>query len=148
VVNIHVPPLRERKDDIPLLITSFVDEFSRENGRQIIDINAKARSRLYAYDWPGNIRELRNSIESAVVMSKETTITEDDLPLALRSNNEDGWIRIPQGVSLEESEKIIIRETLSLYDGNKSKASEMLGIGRKTLHRKLAEWNESQDTEE
>jgi DNA-binding NtrC family response regulator len=141
VVNVHVPPLRERKDDIPLLVASFLNEFSRENGKAIKDINGKARSRLYAYDWPGNIRELRNCMESAVVMCRGSIITEDDLPLALRSGIEEGWIRIPQGTSLEESEKLIIQDTLSFNKGNKSKAAEILGIGRKTLHRKMAEWN-------
>jgi DNA-binding NtrC family response regulator len=140
VVNIHVPPLRERKDDIPLLVASFLGEFARENGKGIDGINGKARSRLYAYNWPGNIRELRNCIESAVVMARDRIITEDDLPPTLRSGSEEDWIRIPLGTSLEEAEKIIIRDTLSLNKGNKSKTAETLGIGRKTLHRKLTEW--------
>ncbi|MDR1319328.1 MAG: sigma-54 dependent transcriptional regulator [Treponema sp.] len=142
VVNIHVPPLRERKDDIPLLVSSFLGEFARENGKDVEGISEKARSRLYAYSWPGNIRELRNCIESAVVMARDRIITEDDLPPTLRSGGEEDWIRIPPGTSLEESEKIIIRNTLSRNRGNKSKTAETLGIGRKTLHRKLAEWGE------
>ncbi len=141
VVNVFVPPLRERKDDIPLLVASFLNEFSRENGRPAMDINGKARSRLYAYDWPGNVRELRNCIESAVVMCRGNIITEDDLPLALRSQTDESWIRIPQGTTLEEAEKTIIQDTLSQLKGNKSKTAEVLGIGRKTLHRKLIEWN-------
>jgi DNA-binding NtrC family response regulator len=138
VVNIHVPPLRERKDDIPLLITAFLKEFSAENGKPIEGIDDKARSRLYAYDWPGNVRELRNCVESAVVMTRGPFITEDDLPPGLRTGGEKGWIRIPLGATMEESEKIIIRDTLSAWSGNKSKAAEVLGVGRKTLHRKLA----------
>jgi DNA-binding NtrC family response regulator len=140
VVNIHVPPLRERKDDIPLLAASFLREFAAENGKTIEGIHEKARSRLYAYDWPGNIRELRNCMESAVVMSRSAIITEDDLPPALRSASEENWIRVPLGTSLEESEKIIIRSTISFYKGNKSRAAAVLDIGRKTLHRKIAEW--------
>jgi DNA-binding NtrC family response regulator len=142
VVNILVPPLRERKDDLPLLITAFLKEFAQENGKAIEGINEKARAAIYGYDWPGNVRELRNCMESAVVMSKGQVITEEDLPPTLRTKNDDGWIRIPLGTTLEESEKIIIRDTLSAQKGNKSKTAEVLSIGRKTLHRKLAEWGE------
>jgi DNA-binding NtrC family response regulator len=137
VVNIHVPPLRERKDDLPLLITAFLKEFAEENGKSIEGINDKARSCLYAYDWPGNIRELRNCMESAVVMSQGKLITVEDLPPGIRAGSDEGWIRIPLGTSMEEAEKIIIRETVSAQKGNQSKAADILGIGRKTLHRKL-----------
>ncbi|MDR0589593.1 MAG: sigma-54 dependent transcriptional regulator [Spirochaetaceae bacterium] len=142
VVNILVPPLRERRDDLPLLITAFLKEFAQENGKTVEGINEKARAAIYGYDWPGNVRELRNCMESAVVMTKGPVITEEDLPPTLRAKNDDGWIRIPQGTTLEESEKIIIRDTLSAQKGNKSKTAEVLAIGRKTLHRKLAEWGE------
>jgi DNA-binding NtrC family response regulator len=142
VVNILVPPLRERKEDLPLLITAFLKEFSEENGKNIEGINDKARSCLYAYDWPGNVRELRNCMESAVVMSRESLITEEDLPPTLRKNSDELWIRIPLGTNMEEAEKIIIRETVSAYKGNQSKAAEILGIGRKTLHRKFPGWDE------
>jgi DNA-binding NtrC family response regulator len=148
VVNIHVPPLRERKDDIPLLVASFLREFSSENGKALEGIDEKARSCLYAYDWPGNIRELRNCMESAVVMSKGPVITEGDLPPTLRTKNDEGWIRIPLGSTLEEGERIIIRDTLSVQKGNKSKTAEILGIGRKTLHRRLAEWGDTEDKDE
>jgi len=146
VINIHVPPLRERKDDLPLLITAFLKEFAEENGKSIEGISDRARSSLYAYDWPGNIRELRNCMESAVVMSRGSLITTEDLPPGLRNSNDEGWIRIPLGTSMEEAEKIIIRETLSSQKNNQSKAAEILGIGRKTLHRKLTESGE--ETEE
>jgi len=140
VVNITVPPLRERKDDIPLLAAVFLKEFAQENGKTINAISEKARSRIYAYDWPGNIRELRNCIESAVVMSQSNIITVDDLPPAFRSIPDDEWINIKLGTNMEESEKIIIQETLSYCMGNKSKTAVLLGIGRKTLLRKLAEY--------
>jgi DNA-binding NtrC family response regulator len=142
VVNIHVPPLRERKDDIPLLAAAFLREFAAENGKTITGIQDRARALLYAYEWPGNIRELRNCVESAVVMSQGTVISVEDLPPALRSASEEGWIRIRLGTNLDEAEKIIIRDTLSFHKGNKSKAAETLAIGRKTLHRKLAEWGD------
>jgi DNA-binding NtrC family response regulator len=147
VINIHVPPLRERKDDLPLLMTAFIKEFSVENSKPIEGIDDKARAAIYSYDWPGNVRELRNCIESAVVMSKGAVITESDLPPTLRNRRDEGWIRIPLGATLEESEKIIIRDTLSALKGNKSKTAETLAIGRKTLHRKLAEWEDEEETD-
>jgi DNA-binding NtrC family response regulator len=143
VVNIHVPPLRERKDDIPLLAASFLKEFAVENGKAVEGFHEKARSRFYVYDWPGNIRELRNCVESAVVMCQGNIITEEDMPPTLRSASDESWIRIPLGISLEEAEKIIIRDTLSFNKGNKSKTADTLAIGRKTLHRKLAEWGDA-----
>jgi DNA-binding NtrC family response regulator len=140
VVNIHVPPLRERKDDIPLLVAAFLAEFSRENGKRIDGIDPKAQMSLYNYSWPGNVRQLRNSIESAVVLCKSTTITLDDLPPNLRGESNEEFIRLPVGSNLRDVEKEAIRTTLSREGGNKSKAAEVLGIGRKTLHRKLQEY--------
>jgi len=141
VVNIHVPPLRNRKDDIPLLAASFLKEFAAENGKNIDGIHEKARSRLYAYEWPGNIRELRNCMESAVVMCRGTMITVDDLPPALRSAADEGWITIKPGSTMEDCEKIIIRDTLTFCNGNKSKTADVLGIGRKTLLRKISDYS-------
>jgi DNA-binding NtrC family response regulator len=148
VVNIHVPPLRERKDDLPLLLNAFLSEFSRENGKQIEGFNEKARAVMYNYDWPGNVRELRNCIESAVVMAKGNIITEADLPPTIRVRNDEGWIRIPLGATIEDSERIIIRNTLGYFKGNKSKTAEVLGIGRKTLHRKLVDWGDAPEEPE
>jgi len=137
VVNIHVPPLRERKDDIPLMAASFLKEIAAENNKTIEGIHEKAYSRLYAYDWPGNIRELRNCIESAVVMCRKPVIAVDDLPPALQSSSDDeGWVRVPLDCTLEEDEKIIIKAAIGFHK-NKTKAAEVLGIGRKTLHRKI-----------
>jgi DNA-binding NtrC family response regulator len=140
VVNIHIPPLRERKDDIPLLVASFLAEFSRENGKRIDGIDPKARLALYNFSWPGNVRQLRNSIESAVVLSKGSTITLDDLPPTLRGDASEEFVRIPVGSTLSEMEKETIRSTLRREGGNKSRTAEVLGIGRKTLHRKLQEY--------
>jgi DNA-binding NtrC family response regulator len=137
VVNIEVPPLRERKDDIPLMAASFLKEFAAENGKTIEGMHEKAYSRLYAYNWPGNIRELRNCIESAVVMCRKNLITEDDLPPSLQSGGDEDWVRIPLNLSLDEADTLIIRAAVNYHKGNKSKAAEALGIGRKTLHRKL-----------
>jgi DNA-binding NtrC family response regulator len=145
VVNIHVPPLRERKEDIPLLIAAFLKEFNRENGKAIEGLNEKARALLFSYNWPGNIRELRNCIESAVVMAKGKLIGAEDLPPGPREAEDEKWIRIPMGTGMEEAEKIIIRNTIAFMKGNKSKAADALGIGRKTLQRKLSETGESDE---
>jgi len=138
VVNIYVPPLRERKDDIPLLITTFLKEFAGENDKKVEGIDEKARSLLYRYEWPGNVRELRNCIESAVVMTRGPLIREEDLPPSIRTGSEEDCICIPLGLSMEDAERIIIRDTLSWCRGNQSKAAEILGLGRKTLHRKIS----------
>ena len=140
VVNIHIPPLRERKEDIALLVAAFLKEFTQENGRQIEGIDAKARLALYNYSWPGNVRQLRNSIESAVVLSKGTTITLDDLPPNIRGDSGTNALRLSVGASLAEVEKEVIRSTLAREGGNKSRTAEILGIGRKTLHRKIEEY--------
>jgi len=140
IVKINVPPLRERKDDLPMMITSFIKEFADENGKKIEGIDAKARSVLYAYDWPGNIRQLRNCIESSVVMTSGTVISLDDLPPSIRSGEETPSIHIPVGVTMAEAEKQVIIQTLTAQNGNKSRTAEVLEIGRKTLHRKLDEY--------
>jgi DNA-binding NtrC family response regulator len=140
VVNIHVPPLRDRRDDIPLLAASFLREFADENGKQIDGFDAKSRSLLYSYRWPGNVRELRNCIESAVVMAKGSTIESDDLPPSVRSAAEERAISIPLGSTMDAAERIIIRETLAAMGGNKSKTAQALGIGRRTLYQKLEEF--------
>ncbi|NQT58548.1 MAG: sigma-54-dependent Fis family transcriptional regulator [Bacteroidetes bacterium] len=140
VVKIEVPPLRDRKDDIPLLAAAFLKEFNEENEKNIEGFSNKARSALYNYSWPGNIRELRNCIESSVVLSKGSVIELDDLPLSLTSAAKDNQINIPLGSTMETAEKEFIIATLNYCKGNKSKAAEMLKIGRKTLHRKIQEY--------
>ncbi|TFG65177.1 MAG: sigma-54-dependent Fis family transcriptional regulator [Spirochaetales bacterium] len=140
VVTILVPPLRERKEDIPILTAAFLKEFSAENNRVIEGIDSKAINALYSYSWPGNIRELRNCIESAVVLAKGNIIEPDDLPPAIYSANEKNYIKINVGMDMAMAEKQIIQATLHSLGGNKSKTAEMLGIGRKTLHRKIEEY--------
>ncbi len=140
VVNIDVPPLRERKEDIPLLVSAFIKEFARENNKAVEGIDPKARSVLYNYSWPGNIRELRNCIESATVMCKGNIIQIDDLPPSVAGDSDTNYIKISLGSKLSDAEEEIIRSTLNANKGNKSKTAEVLGIGRKTLHRKIAEY--------
>lgn len=146
VVHIEVPPLRERRDDIPLLLNSFLREFADENGKKITGIDTRARAALYKYDWPGNIRQLRNCMESAVVMCTKNEITQEDLPPSISGIKDAADIAIPVGITLDEAEKTIIRENLAANKGNKSKTADILGIGRKTLHRKLQEYGMEDDS--
>ena len=116
-------------------------ELSRENGKKIDGFDKKALSALCRYRWPGNVRELRNAVESAVVFCKGAAVSLSDLPPQIQgeSAGESGVV-IPPGTSLSDAEKEVILYTLSQCGGNKSKAAEVLRIGRKTLHRKLAEY--------
>jgi len=140
VVNIHVPALRERREDIPLLAATFLREIAQENGKPIEGFDQRSKQALYSYDWPGNVRELRNCIESAVVMASGKLITIDDLPPGPRSAQEKKEIHVPAFCSLDEAEKIIITETLAALGGNKTKTAEVLKIGRKTLYQKIEEY--------
>ena len=140
VVHIHVPPLRDRRDDIPLLITAFLQEFAKENGKTIEGIDSRARSALYKFDWPGNIRQLRNCLESAVVMSSGPIIKLEDLPPSIAGSSQTDIIEVPAGIPMSEAEKMLILQNLAINKGNKTKTADILGIGRKTLHRKLDEY--------
>ncbi|MBQ8561575.1 MAG: sigma-54-dependent Fis family transcriptional regulator, partial [Spirochaetaceae bacterium] len=123
VVHIQVPPLRERKDDIPLMLNAFLDEFNRENNKSITGFDSRSRSALYKYDWPGNIRQLRNCVESAVVMCSGSQISLEDLPPTIRGAAEASVIQVPMGITLAEAEKIIIQQNLAANQGNKSKTA-------------------------
>ena len=147
VIHIQVPPLRERKDDIPLLMAAFLEEFNRENGKHINGVDNRAKAAMYKYNWPGNIRELRNCMESAVVMCSATEIGLADLPPSISQNTASDTISVPVGIPLEEAEKIIIQANLAANKNNKSRTADILGIGRKTLQRKLSEWNDEEETE-
>jgi DNA-binding NtrC family response regulator len=140
IVNIHIPPLRERKEDIPLMSSAFLSELAQENGKIIEGIDSKAKMALYNYNWPGNVRELRNSIESAIVMARTKFITIEDLPPSVRTEDDGQYIRLDVGITMDQAEKEIIKHTLLSLRGNKSKTAEVLGIGRKTLHRKITEY--------
>ena len=141
VIRIEMPSLRERKDDIPLLMHSFLRRFNIENEKNITGFDNRSKSAMIKYNWPGNIRELKNCVESAVVMCTGTQIKIEDLPNSVRAKSEEHTIQIPVGITMDEAEKIIIQENLAANNGNKSKTADMLGIGRKTLHRKLDELN-------
>ncbi len=147
VIHIQMPPLRERKTDLPLLISAFLKEFNLENKKNIVGFSSRAKAAMTKYDWPGNIRELRNCIESAVVMCSSDEIQLEDLPPNIAKSSIENNISIPFGITLEEAEKIIIQENLASQKNNKSKTADILGIGRKTLQRKLSEWDKNESKE-
>lgn len=143
VVRLDVPPLRERKEDIYLLITEFLNQFNQENGKHIEGFSNEARNKIVNYDWPGNIRELRNCVESAVVMCRGKVIEASDLPLNIQQASSDSSVEIPIGSTMEDAEKAMILATIAHCNGNRTKAAEVLGIGRKTLLRKLQDYEAS-----
>ncbi|HKM06607.1 MAG TPA: sigma-54 dependent transcriptional regulator [Sphaerochaeta sp.] len=145
VVHLDVPPLRDRKDDIPLLMTTFLTQFNQENEKGLEGFSNGAKKALLSYEWPGNIRELRNCIESAVVLSRSSVIEVEDLPPSVRLADRSSQLSLDVGITLAEAEKQLILSTLVLCGGNKTRAAEVLGIGRKTLHRKLQEYQIDQE---
>ncbi|MGB4407458.1 MAG: sigma-54 dependent transcriptional regulator [Sphaerochaeta sp.] len=145
VVHLEVPPLRDRKDDIPLLMTSFLTQFNKENDKSLEGFSNGAKKAMLSYDWPGNIRELRNSVESAVVLSRSSVIEVEDLPPSVRLSDSSAQLSLDVGITLAEAEKKLIMSTLVMCGGNKTRAAEVLGIGRKTLHRKLQEYQIDQE---
>lgn len=146
VIDIHLPALKQRTGDIALLVSRFLKEFSTENGGKVTGIDARAMKALEDYSWPGNVRQLRNVVEKMVVLSGGGKLTIDDVPVeildagqALREPGVD-TTRAPVAQSLADSEKSKILAVLDSVGGNKSKAAEILGISRRTIHRKLNEW--------
>ena len=139
-IEIMVPPLRERKDDIPLLLNNFLLKYNKENNKNIKGFSNSAKNILFNYDWPGNVRELQHCVESAVVMASGDEIQAEDLTIKLEDKKNSSGILVPYGISLEDAEKMIILENLESNNGNKTKTADILKIGRKTLHRKLNEY--------
>ena len=141
VVTVDLPPLRERRDDIPLLVKSFLDEFSRENGKQVHELTPEAMNLLLAYDWPGNVRELRNAIEQMVVLARTERLTVRDVPAAIRDGADLTKINVVRaGMTVEDAERQLIVQALKETNGNRTKAAQRIGISRRTLHRKLKEY--------
>jgi two-component system response regulator HydG len=137
VVTIELPPLRERLEDLPILIQAFLDEFAKGQGRRSPEITPAAMELLYNYDWPGNVRELRNCVESMVVLDKDGKIDAEDVPRFVKQADDGQPGSGVGGVNLEEKEKESIRKALALCEGNREKAAKMLGIGERTLYRKI-----------
>ena len=139
VVAIHMPKLSERREDIPLLVDAFIKEFAAESGKDLDGISDEALNMLCSYNWPGNVRELRNCIERMVVMSREKLLQVNSIPVHIRESANPGVpvdAFSPTTLKLEENEKRLIIKALDETNGNKSKAAELLGISRRTMHRK------------
>jgi DNA-binding NtrC family response regulator len=151
VVRITMPPLRDRKEDIPLLVRGFLRHFCKVNDKPPLELTADAMNALLTYDWPGNVRELRTAIEHGVVMATGSKITVRDLPMAVRHA---AGASLPRGISatrafgeklspldLHETERKLILQALATSKGNVTAAAKKLGISRRTLHRKINEMN-------
>jgi two-component system response regulator HydG len=139
VVQIKVPPLRERKSDIPLLVTSFLEKFSRQD-EMTRELTEDAMRRLMAYDWPGNVRELENTIERAVALGSGPFVTVTDLPTTLQYPTTERAPEKEELLPLDELERRAILSTLRQTGGDKQAAARMLGIGKTTLYRKLKQY--------
>jgi two-component system response regulator HydG len=144
VIELQVPPLVSRKEDIPLLAQHFLEMFAAKNHKAIKGFTPKAMAHLIRYDWPGNVRELMNAVERGVVLARSNYLDEADFPFirdALNQNDPDfshpAELSAQGDVSLGEVEKAVILNTLEAAGGNKSEAARRLGITRKTLHKKL-----------
>jgi transcriptional regulator with PAS, ATPase and Fis domain len=138
VIEIQLPPLRDRREDIPLLIDFFLNVFTQRYNRPVRYVNAEAMEHLVNYSWPGNIRELRNIIERIVVISRNDTISASDLPDdIIHGEPESPTINIPLGTTCDAAERQLILRTLAHVKNNKSRAAKVLGVSRKTLHTKL-----------
>jgi two-component system, NtrC family, response regulator HydG len=146
VVSIKLPPLRERRDDVPLLIEHFLKEFIASHAKTISGVTPALRRALMAYSWPGNVRELKNTIESMVVIDVDGLLDLNDLPddlqTAASGAKGDGHAGVDSlvGKSLDEIEKHYIATTLERTGGNREEAARLLGIGERTLYRKLKEY--------
>jgi len=154
VVKFTMPPLRQRPEDVPALISHFIRIFSAENGVPALEVEAGAMKTLQAYAWPGNIRELRNFCENAVVLRKGGKLSEFDLDPRFRGASASSPAgsgaqdtSAPGTLSVEQNEKRILREALIKSRGNRTKAAELMGISRRTLHRKLTQWPELDTTD-
>jgi len=148
VITINLPPLRERKEDLPVLLNHYMNYFSAENGLEPILLNDGALKVLSAYRWPGNIRELRNFCENTVVLKRGKELSEYDLDLKYSAKVDDSTSRETERLSSsptlsrEDNEKRLLRSALIKASGNRTRAAELMGISRRTLHRKLVQWPE------
>ena len=145
VIVLNIPPLRERKGDIPLLAEYFLQKYIEKNRKPVRELTPKAVALLQEYDWPGNVRELENVIERAVILSKDDVITPALLPAHIRKGEEIEEqalpiLAIPFGIPMKESEKIIVQETLRRTKGNRTQAAKLLGMSVRKIVYLLKEW--------
>jgi DNA-binding NtrC family response regulator len=147
VFNIHMPPLRDHKEDIPAIVDSMLRDMNQKHDRQVAGVNEDMMARLIAFDWPGNVRELRNTIERAVVLCSEGYLDVRHLPPGFGTrpikhapDNDANLVQVEVGTTVDEAERRLIMKTLESTNNNKTKAAEILGISLKTLHNKLKEY--------
>jgi len=140
-VKIEIPPLRERKEDIPFLVDRFLQEIEEETGREGIRVDKEALRFLLEYDWPGNVIELRNTLEGMVILASSDLLTSEDLPDYIKKRQREELLGVKVGMSLEEVEKILIQETLKFTRFNKSRTAHILGISLRTLYRKMEQYD-------
>ena len=147
VFTLELPPLRERKEDISLLVAAFIREVNERNQRSVVGIEDDAREALRSYHWPGNLRELRNVIERSVIVAKGSRIRKEDLPTPVLSpqarSKPEAAVEFPVGTTVDEAERSLILKTLDATGQNKTKAAEILGISLKTLHNKLKKYRKT-----
>jgi DNA-binding NtrC family response regulator len=147
VFNIHMPPLRDHKEDIPAIVDSMLRDMNQKHDRQVAGVSEDMMVRLIAFDWPGNVRELRNTIERAVVLCSEGYLDVRHLPpgfgtrpIKHATDNDTNLVQVEVGTTVDEAERRLIMKTLESTNNNKTKAAEILGISLKTLHNKLKEY--------
>jgi DNA-binding NtrC family response regulator len=145
VFHIHLPPLREHKEDLPALVEHLLAEISEKHGKKITGVGADVMDLFKSYPWPGNVRELRNVLERAAIAADRSTISRQNLPsdfghARLASGEGLGGVRFPVGTTVDEVERELILQTLAATSQNKTRAAELLGISLKTLHNKLKEY--------
>ncbi|HEV2421670.1 MAG TPA: sigma-54 dependent transcriptional regulator [Candidatus Acidoferrales bacterium] len=148
VFQIHLPPLREHKDDLPALVDQLLREMNQKHGRQVLGVNSEVMDLFKGYTWPGNVRELRNVIERAAIACDHGSIGRQHLPEGfsrgpMAQTDELSGLRFPPGTTVEAAERELILQTLNATNQNKTRAAELLGISLKTLHNKLKEYEAS-----
>jgi len=148
VIDIRTPALKDHKEDIALLVSRFLQEFSAANGNRVSGIDPAVLKALEDYDWPGNVRQLRNVIEKMVILASGERLSMNDLPIEIQSSAtkqplmaQQPTTPVQNNATLANTERAQIVATLEASRYNKTKAAEILGISRRTLHRKLKEWN-------
>ncbi len=143
VIQLRVPPLRDRRDDIPLLAAHFLERFAKKNHKPVAGFSSDAQDALVGYDWPGNVRELENALERAVVLCREERVDLQHLPPPVRQGRgARKLMSFEVGTSLKEIERQMIAETLRYTQGDKSLAASLLGITARTIYRREADWRE------
>jgi DNA-binding NtrC family response regulator len=141
VVNAHLPPLRDRPEDIPLLINHFLQKLCEHAGRPVLSLDPELKHFLETHEWPGNVRQLRNCLESMVVLAVGDTLTMDDVPATLEHGViPTAHLTARPGTKLEDLEREAVELALTQHHGNRTRAARALGISVRTLQRKLKAW--------